>query len=247
MMIRDAGLESADMGKRFKGGICAYCGEAGETADHVLARGFFPPDMRGGIPQVASCEPCNRAKSEIEHYLLTVLPFGNRHSGASDLLREMVPRRLAKNAKLHRELAEGRVDVKLNEGGTEEQTGAIPFDSPKLFAYFRYVARGLAKARFDSLIPANYSVSAGLVTPEQDNIMRGLFLGQSRAYARGNLGNGLVLYEGQQAVDDPHLTVWRFLLYGGVVFSGDEKTALPISPDLWAVTAKRPMPGLADH
>ena len=157
-----------------------------------------------------------------------------------------MPRRLAKNVKLHRELAEGRVDVNLNDGRETVRTSAIPFDSPQLFSYFRYVARGLAAFHFKSPVPPEYVVSAGLVTPGQDEIMRSLFTGRSRDYARGNLGGGLVLYEGQQAVDDPCLTIWRFLIYGGVVFAGDKQTADPISPDIWAVIAKQVMPGLAD-
>jgi hypothetical protein len=86
-------------------------------------------------------------------------------------------------------------------------------------------------------------VSAGLVTAEQDALLRSLFGGRSADYARGNLGKGLILYEGQQAIDDPSLTMWRFLIYGGIIFS-DEDAVLDIPRDLWAITAKKPMPGL---
>ncbi|MDK2768012.1 HNH endonuclease [Sphingomonas sp.] len=233
------------MGKRFKGGTCAYCGKGGETADHVFARGLFPADKREGIPQVASCEPCNRAKSVIEHYLLTVLPFGNRHAASSSMLSDLVPGRLAKNVRLHRQLAEGRMVVRLVENGVEHSTGAVPFDGARLFAYLGFVARGLAAFHFGRIVPTHYIVNAGMVTPEQDNILCTLFVGRSRDYACGNLGEGALLYEGQQAVDDPDLTLWRFLLYNGMVFH-DDNAKVPIAPDLWAVVSRTSMPGLAD-
>lgn len=86
-------------------------------------------------------------------------------------------------------------------------------------------------------------MSTGLVTEGQDAILRTLFVGRSAGYARGNLGDGLILYEGQQAVDNPSLTMWRFLVYGGMIFS-DKDAVLEIPRDLWAITANGPMPGL---
>jgi 5-methylcytosine-specific restriction endonuclease McrA len=47
------------MAKRFKPGICAYCGAPVNTADHVFARSFFPETLRADLPQVVACAPCN--------------------------------------------------------------------------------------------------------------------------------------------------------------------------------------------
>src|SRR5881394_1954463 len=95
------------MTKRFRGETCVYCAreQAATTGDHVFARQFFLSDDRVDLPKVASCERCNNDKSKLEHYLTTVLPFGGRLATASRILNEMVPGRLAKNARLHRELA----------------------------------------------------------------------------------------------------------------------------------------------
>ena len=231
------------MGKRFKSGICAYCGEPGETADHVFARTFFPAALRGDLPQVAACEGCNGEKSKLEHYLATILPFAGNHPLTDQMLRQQVPRRLAKNRKLHQALAQGQAEIRWVEGDTEQSSFGIPYDHDGLLEYLRFVAKGLARAHWDCTIPQHYLVSAGLVTSQQDAILRGLFVSQAAGYARGNLGEGLILYEGQQAIDDPSLTMWRFLLYGGIVF-GDNGRVLDIPRDLWAITAKEPMPGL---
>lgn len=92
--------------KRFKGKRCVYCGREGasNTGDHVIARGFFPPSERAELPQVPACSACNNGKSQLEHHLLTVLPFGERHAAAGRTLDELVPARLARNARLHRDL-----------------------------------------------------------------------------------------------------------------------------------------------
>ena len=37
--------------------------------------------------------------------------------------------------------------------------------------------------------------------------------------------------------------MWRFLVYGGMIFSNND-AVLDIPRDLWAITAKEPMPGL---
>jgi hypothetical protein len=45
------------MGKAFNSGFCAYCGVAGSTtADHVIARGFFPLDQKANLPKVGACQ-----------------------------------------------------------------------------------------------------------------------------------------------------------------------------------------------
>src|SRR3546814_13523430 len=80
------------MGKRFKGKPCAYCDGTGDTADHVFARNFFPIEDRAHLPQVSACEPCNRDKSQLEHYLLSVLSFGGNHPASSAIPAGEVPR-----------------------------------------------------------------------------------------------------------------------------------------------------------
>lgn len=67
----------------------------------MIARGFFLPSQRANLPQVPACSSCNNAKSQLKHHLLTVLPFGARHSTASRTLNELVPGRLERNARLH--------------------------------------------------------------------------------------------------------------------------------------------------
>lgn len=233
------------MSKRFRSGPCAYCDAPAVTADHIFARGFFPVEARGDLPKVGACARCNNMKAQIEHYLLSVMPFGGNHPNSPALLTEFVPGRLARNQRLHRELAEGQVEVPIAPGNeAENMARAIPFDSALFFSYFRFVARGLAGLHWNARIPHDYAVSTGLAVGEHEQILRDLFVLNSSDYARGNLGNGLVLYEGQRAVDDPNLTIWRFQLYGQMSFSSPEEIPGVIQSDIWAVTAKQPIYGL---
>ena len=133
------------MGKRFKSATCAYGGDPGATADHVFARSFLPETHRGAIPQVAACAPCNNAKSALEHYRATVLPFSGNHLLSKPMLEHAVPRRLDKNKKLHRALAAGQKSVAWIDGETTQASFGIPWDHDQLLAY-AYRKRDLMSA-----------------------------------------------------------------------------------------------------
>lgn len=77
--------------RRFKGKLSVYCSSrASTTGDHVCVRQFFIKSERQNLPQVLACEPCNNEKSELEHYLITMLPFGGRHEQAGETLATLV-------------------------------------------------------------------------------------------------------------------------------------------------------------
>lgn len=236
------------MSKGYKGKTCTYCGELdiSQTGDHVFAREFFPKDGRANLPKVPACEPCNREKSELEHYLTTVLPFASRHPVASKLLESRVPDRLGRNVKLHRELATGHGRTLMRDRGIISPRMTIPFDGPKLAALFRMVVRGLVAHHWGVLIPQNYHVGAGILTRAGDDFMRQLFLKNVNQQVCEALSDGLVLYEGVQAIDNPALTIWRFQIYGGTQFGGDARAEDEVASDIWAMSAHIAIPGLFD-
>jgi len=233
------------MGKRFRGKPCAYCDGVGATADHVFARNFFPVGDRGHLPQVSACEPCNREKSQLEHYLLSVLPFGGNHPAFSAILANEVPRRLEKNRKLHLELSEGRREVVMQtqHGGRESLT--LPFDADRLGRLFEFVAKGLVHHHWQVRVPTDHFVGAGFLSNEGERLFEQLMMRRSKAEARGNLGRELVLYQGVQALDNPTTTLWRFQLYGGIQFGGDPGAPTQAPSNIWASTSRTPMPGLS--
>lgn len=134
------------MSKKYKGKVCVYCALDGASsgADHVLAREFFLPERRANLPKVPACGECNDRKSELEHYLTAVLPFGGNHPDSTALLSAGVPKRLAKNPKLHQTMVAGFQAVELMEGGASLQEG-VPLDFLE-----RYV-----RAKLQSPVPAD--------------------------------------------------------------------------------------------
>jgi hypothetical protein len=213
--------------KKFDNMTCVYCAtRSATTADHVFARGFFLEARRGNLPKVPACQPCNKAKSDLEHYLATVLPFGGRHADAAANLQGKVPRRLAKNLALHRKLAAGMSRVWTREAGVYLPTSTVPFEPEKLNELFAFIAKGLAWHHWGVLVSTpDTAVFAGLLNGAGEHLLKS-WMAPARVRVTGNPGGGTFSYEGVQASDNPSMTIWLFSVYGGARLSGD-----PDAPD----------------
>jgi len=221
------------MKHKFSGEICVYCNNApADTSDHALGRKFFLEDRRSDLPQVPACKRCNNRKSELESYLMTVLPFGAKNVDAAKILTELVPRRLEKNARLQRTLRKGYD----RSGGT-----AIPFDHKKLEELFAMIAKALAFRYFDVRMEDGYSSIASVFANEGEAFFTRM-ISSGKNHTSGDLGEGTFRYEGAQSVDDPKLTMWRFEIYGGVDFGGDPEVNGPASLAI-AVTGRAELIG----
>ena len=203
------------MGKKFNK-VCVYCAtRPATTADHVFAREFFLVKRRANLPKVPACQSCNKAKSDLEHYLTTILPFGGRHADAAVNLQDMVPRRLAKNQALHRKLAVGISRAWTQQGGVYVPTSNLPFELEKLVELFAFVTKGLAWHHWGVLIRSDTGVWTGILNDEGEHLFRS-WMGPARKRVTGNPGGETFSYEGVQASDNLAMTIWTFSLYGGV-------------------------------
>ena len=228
------------MSKKFKGKRCAYCAEReAVTGDHIFAREFFLVSERANLPQAPICDECNNRKSKLEHYLTTVLPFGGLHPTSLENLESMVPKRLRKNAKLHRELAAGQQRVLTKApGGEHQHTLTIPLDGPRLDELFAMIARGLIWYHWQVYLEKNYAVQTHSVTQFGERFFDDyLFKLNARNRVRGSPGNGAFTYEGAQAVDDPGITIWRFNIYGGLVSCEDPTAPETMGSQTVVITA----------
>ncbi len=211
------------MSKKFKGKTCVYCAKRASTsADHVIAREFLLPGKRENLPKVPACDICQREKSKLEHYLTTVLPFGARHPDAALTLERLVPKRLAKNVALHRQIANQMSTVWTDELGFYAPTKAIPLDDNAVDILFSFIVKGLIWHHWKTWLPVDHFIQTRMYTLYglqwfHDHI----FSLNAGAVAKGNLGNGVFVYEGHQGVKAPHVTAWRMSLYGLIV-PGDE-------------------------
>jgi hypothetical protein len=225
--------------KRFKGKLCAYCAAAvSTTADHIISREFFLVADRKNLPQAPACDKCNNEKSQLEHYATSVLPFGGRHPNAQTNLQTMVPKRLRKNAKLHRELVQqGGQAWSEESGGLVVPVMTVPLDSRRLVNLFSLIVKGLAWHHWGVYLTCDHFVKAMMVAKAGENLFDLMFFIRSaRARVKADLGNGTFVYEGVQDSACPELTVWRICMYGGVRQGGDPKAPGQYSSLIGVVT-----------
>jgi hypothetical protein len=225
--------------KTFKGQQCAYCSARDAvTGDHIFAREFFVVAARANLPQAPICAECNNEKSKLEHYLTTVLPFGGRHAHASENLAVQVPKRLVKNAKLHRHLMAGQQVVSVpGDRGSTKPTLAIPFDGEKLEQLFSMIVRGLVWYHWRVYLQDGYKVQTHTVTAYgMEMCEETLFRKNARNRIRQDVGGGTFTYEGAQAFDDPGITVRKFSVYGGLASYENEVSPQNLGSHLVSMT-----------
>lgn len=211
------------MGKGFKKKLCVYCAtEESTSADHVFARQFFLPQHRRKLPKVPACDGCNREKSNLEHYLASLLPFGGRHAVAAENLGMMVPRRLQKNARLSRELLQGQGRAWTQEGSLVVPTMTLPIDSRRFEKLFEFVVRGLVWYHWGIYLTSEHFVQVWTLTKAGEELFdERLFSLNAHSRVNENLGHGTFIYQGAQGVDCAQVTVWHIWVYGGVHLSED--------------------------
>jgi hypothetical protein len=137
-------------------------------------------------------------------------------------LTNLVPRRLEENLALHRSVAAGLVEP--NPEASSPMT--VPFESEKLVALFEYVAKGLAWHHWGLRIARTSAVWVGLLSRRGEAVFSHLFAHRANERVVKALGAGTFEYQGTRSSENPQLTIWRFSLYGGALFSG-----APDAPD----------------
>lgn len=205
--------------KRFSQHLCVYCQQrqSTSTGDHIFARQFFLEADRANLPKAPACEVCGVEKSRDEHYLTTVLPFGARHAANSTTLRTMVPPRLAKNRRLHRELAD---NLELSAGSTPMM---LPLDVTAVQRLFEKITRGLAWHHWGIYLPGDYDVQCALLSSTGEQLFENLFAMNASRRETADLGNGTFRYVAAQGTPDLHFSVWRYEIYGGLQMTGDRR------------------------
>lgn len=213
------------MSKLYKSKTCAYCGKLGvsQTGDHVVARALVAEALRGEIPIVPACLACNGKKAELEHYAATVIPFGGRHEGASVSLERDLPRRLAKNQRLRRELASGQLRVWSEESGLLVPSLTIPIDGERLEELVGYIVKGLMFHHWGVALASDCSVEAYSLTQRGEQTFDRHLAMNAAQRVSGDIGQGAFTYRGLQAVDNANISMWEVSLFGGFkTFGYDE-------------------------
>lgn len=178
---------------------------------------------------------CNGEKSRLEHYLTAVLPFGGRHKAAQRHLAELVPKRLAKNVKLHRDLRSNWGRVWTEEEGLHVPVATLPVKPDAVEDLFRYIVRGLAFYHWGVRLMDEHNVDVIALTRAGERFFDQLLALKAGARVDEDICAGTFAYQGSQSAEEPTITVWRIRPFGGVKF-GDGKTPGEFATRIGALT-----------
>lgn len=204
--------------KKYKDKLCVYCRfNISTEADHVFPREIFQPNQRAMLPKVPACRECNNKKSKLEHYLLSVLPFGATHSNAQKALSVDAAKRLAKNKKLHRKL-KNEFGYKFipNKDGGKDQRLVIGFDHDILYRFIGFVGKGLIWYHWEKYLPIECTYKAFAPSVIGLEFLNSLFNLSTNYRISNQLGDGTVRYKGVMSETDEDLSVWTIQLLGGM-------------------------------
>jgi len=211
------------MSKKYKGKPCVYC-ESKESngTDHVIAREFFPLNQRANLPKVPSCDECNSIKSSLEHYAITVLPFGSKHEDAKDMLKNLAPKRLKKNKKLQRELQNKSERIWLKSSSDLiVPSMTFPIKGDKLKQLFAMIVRGLYWHNWKLILPINYFVEIYTLNLEGLIYFRDNLLLQAPSnFIEQDFGKGVFHYRATKGDEDLGISAWEMFFYNGMTIAG---------------------------
>lgn len=210
--------------KKFRDKLCVYCRDkSSTTADHVFPREFFQISERDLLPKVPSCSECNNKKSQIEHYLTAVLPFGATHPNAEKALSVDTAKRLSKNKKLHRKLQETFTHQLINdskEGVRNAQV--ISIDPEKIHDFCAYVGLGLLWHHWKVYLPKNFSYRVFTPSSHGMHFIDKLFNLTTELRVHEILGNGTIQYKGSASEADDGISIWAIQLLGGITVADND-------------------------
>jgi hypothetical protein len=210
--------------KRSKGKTCVYCDKIGTstTKDHIIAKEFLPINERDNIPQAPSCVKCNNDKSKLEHYAASILPFGSQTYYAKDMLKNAVPRRLVKNAKLQREIKNLSKLVWTNsDGGILLRTLSLPLNARPIANLLKYTVRGLYYYHWKTVLPQDHGVYIRSFSAKGLLEFRHIFSSiNSENHITNSIGNGGFVYRCTRNNDDKGISAWEMSFYNGEMMFG---------------------------
>lgn len=213
------------MSKKYLNKTCAYCGvdRSSTTADHVIARLFFHEEDRANLPKVPACARCNNRKSQLELYVLSVMPLGGLQPRSDDMQRNLVERRLQRNDALRTTLfvgAKPRLFWSTQSGWQEGMT--MPFNSEKLAELSRLIAHGLACHHWGLQLAPDADVRANLFSTEGEAQWQQVWEHPAwTQHVSATLGNGEFSYRGVRALNSPLTSLWQMSYFGGAQLGAD--------------------------
>ena len=116
----------------------------------------------------------------------------------------------------------------------------MPINAESIEQLFAFIARGLVWHYWKTYFTDEHLIEVFLLTDFGSQFFEQRFFKLNAAQrVRANLGNGTVCYEGVQGMGCPQITVWRFMIYGGLVLFGDPKSPRDTCTEIAVLTGPR--------
>lgn len=213
--------------KKYRGKACVYCGEPdAATVDHVLSRRTFHTSGQDDPPKAPSCAKCNKAKADLETYAGATLLFGSNHPEAAAHLGSIGERRLAKNERLRRELAEGMARQWRKDARSGLITPALTMaiDGERIATLGKMIARGLIWHFWKTRLEEGSTAIALWLSPRGEALFDRLLALKTSSRVDYALDSGMFSCVGAQSDTHPAVSVWTMRLFGGVDLTDSFRT-----------------------
>ena len=99
----------------------------------------------------------------------------------------------------------------------------IPIDGERLEALVGYIVRGLLFHHWGIALGSDYSVKSYSLTEQGEQTFNRYLSLNAAQRVKGNIGQGVAVYRGVQAVDNPNISMWEVVLFGGFKTVGDDR------------------------
>ncbi|MBV8567849.1 MAG: hypothetical protein JO273_20565 [Methylobacteriaceae bacterium] len=166
-------------------------------------------------------------KAKLEHYTLSVLPFGNRHPDATRYADQKIERRLRKNRSLRGRLAiEQSGSWERHPNGLFVPAVSLKIEMDKIQRLISLIVTGLFAFHWKEALDPDWLGDAAIFHPEfEDRVLRPLkpCFERPAAVAEGNLGRSTFVYRGLRSAPLQQLSLWQLTLLGGLQFGGDSR------------------------
>ena len=107
------------------------------------------------------------------------------------------------------------------EGGLLLPTMTIPVDWHALQVWVTFLVKGMSWHHWGVLVAADCMVDVVALPRHGEQLFERLFGMRAAARAREEVGGGTFSYEAAQGLDNPCVSVWTFVIYGGTTLAGD--------------------------
>ena len=163
---------------------------------------------------------------------LSIILLQSYHSASQRLKKnkviEMVPKRLGKNQKLHKNLAENMTyGLSKRNSGLLNPSMTLPINFDLVSSLFKYIVKGSANYHWGVYLKDDILIEVMSLTAAGENFFEERFFRLNcRARIIETIGENTFWYEGVQGIDCPQITAWKFSVYNGLQLGGD-----PEAPD----------------